>query len=278
MTSFLKPVLIAGALSLSAGAFTLQASHAQDTTIAPIDLPDIGTVPDAPDGATVSHDSYTIEKLMVLVEVTRLVAGGIEQIFASTKSMTSLLGAIRDTANAQLDAITGDKPITLFNGEAAAGARKGGESPREMADEGLGGSVTGSDDIVTAYARYSEAYGLEKAFEYQGSDTLAEQTIAFMAANGAVAAATAEHAYKRANDSMERLDTYITELAASADLKTSLDINTRVNIEVAQQLNELIRNQAAQTTLAGMHFMGAAGVHADMKDNFDLSRLKDLFP
>jgi len=88
-----------------------------------------------------------------------------------------------------------------------------------------------------------------------------------------VGAASAERGYKRANASMGRIDGYITALGASPDIKTSIDINTRVNIEVAQQLNEMLRSQSTLTTMVSMYYVVTAGVRADMEDNFDLLRI-----
>jgi uncharacterized protein YdbL (DUF1318 family) len=78
-------------------------------------------------------------------------------------------------------------------------------------------------------------------------------------AQGAIAASTAEDSYKRANASMARLDGYIAALQNSADLKTSMDINTRVTIELVQQLNETLRTQAAIASMAGTYFMIMGG-------------------
>jgi hypothetical protein len=252
-------------------------ANAQTASVTPVPLPSIGTVPGATPDEQKTHDAVTIQQLLYVVELSRTVAGGVSQIFSSAQTMTSLLGAIRDTASAQLKAITGTKTIPLANGPDEIKARDGGTTIREMAIEGLGGSLTGPVDVASAYTKYATTYKLDKAFAYQNGETLAETTIAHAASNGAVAASISEQSYKRANESMGRLDGYIIALGASTDLKTSLDINTRVNIEIAQQMNEMLRNQAALTTLAGFYFMNIAGVHADMDNNLDFTRLKDMF-
>lgn len=277
MNKPMKSLLAAALLVLAPVGPLTAGARAQSATVTPAPLPGIGTVPIAEDSEQEAHDADVIEQLLYVVELSRMVAGGISQVFSSTQSMTSLLGVIRDTANAQLTAITGTKIIPMANGPDEVSARDGGTTIRQMVIEGLGGSLGGPTDAADAYTEFSSAYKLDKAFDYQDSDLMAENIIAHMAANGAVASSISEHTYKRANESMGRIDGYITALGASADLKTSLDINTRVNIEVVQQLNEMLRNQAALTTLAGFYFMGTAGVHADMEDNLDFTRLKDMF-
>ncbi len=274
MKSLFKPLLMSAVLVFAPIGPSLTLAQAQSTSITPVPLPGIGAVPDAASGEQETHDKNAIEQLMHMVELSRLIGGGISQLFASSQSMTSLLGLIRDTANAQLTAITGAKTIPLANGPDNVSAREGGTSLREMAAEGIQGSVAGPVDVASAFSKFSTAYKLDKAFAFQSRDTLAQVVVAHMAAHGAVAASTAESSYKRSNESMGRIDGYITALSTSADLKTSLDINTRVNIEVSQQINELIRSQAALTTLAGFYFMSAAGVQAESEkvlnlDNFN---------
>lgn len=268
MKRLLKSFLLSTALVVGPLA---AAANAQSATVTPVPLPSIGTVPTASDGEDETHDKNTIEQLMYVVELSRLIGGGISQLFSSSQSMTSLLGFIRDTTNAQLTAITGTKTIPLANGADEVSAREGGLSLREMADEGLAGSVAAPTDVATAFSQFATTYKLGPAFDYQSKGSLNQTVVAHMAAHGAVAASTAESSYKRSNESMSRIDGYITALGASPDLKTSMDINTRVNIELTQQLNELLRSQAALTTLAGFYFMSAAGVQADADEilNFD---------
>lgn len=273
MKSLLKRILLSTTLVLSPIGPLVSIAKAQSATVTPVPLPSIGTVPTATGSEQEAHDEDSVRQLMYLVELSRLMGGGISQLFASSQSMTSLLGFIRDTANAQLAAITGSKTIPMANGSKEIAAREGGTTIREMASEGLGGAIANPPDISTAFAGLKETYGLDKALEYQNEDTLSQVTVAHMASYGAVGAASAERVYKRANESMGRIDGYITALGASPDLKTSIDINTRVNIEVAQQLNEMLRSQATLTTMVSMYYVVTAGVRADMEDNFDLLRI-----
>ena len=268
MKLLVKTIALSSTLVLGPMALT---ANAQSATVTPVPLPSIGTVPTASDGEDETHDKDAIEQLMHVVELSRLIGGGISQLFRSSQSMTSLLGFIRDTTNAQLTAMTGAKTIPLANGADEVSAREGGRSLRDMADEGLGGSVAEPTDVATAFSQFTKTYKLGAAFDFQSKGSLNQLIVAHMAAHGAVAASTAENSYKRSNESMDRIDGYIKALSASPDLKTSMDINTRVNIELTQQLNELLRSQAALTNLAGFYFMSAAGAQADADDvlNFD---------
>lgn len=273
MKSLLKPVLLSTALVLSTLGPLATIVKAQSAVVTPIPLPSIGTVPTATSSEQASHDEDAIRQLMHVVELSRLIGGGIAQLFTSSQSMTSLLGFIRDTTNAQLTAVTGVKTIPLANGPDEVTARDGGTTIREMATEGLGGNIANPPDISNVFSALVTTYELEKVFAFKDEERLNEVTMAHMASYGAVAAAAGDRAYMRANESMGRIDGYITALGASSDLKTSLDINTRVNIELAQQLNELVRAQAAQTTLSGMHYVTTFSARTDIADNLNFKRL-----
>lgn len=273
MKSLLRPLLLSTALTVALTGPFATFVNAQSANVTPLPLPSVGSVPTVTGNEQEAHDEDAIRQLMYLVELSRVIGGGITQLFTSSQSMAVLLGVIRDTSTSQLSAITGAKNIPLANGPDEAAAREGGTTIREMADEGLSGTVATPTDIATAFAKLKETYHLEKAFEYQNKETLSQVTVAHMASYGAIGAAVAEHGYKRANESMGRIDGYITALGASPDIKTSIDLNTRVNIEVAQQLNEMLRSQATLTTMASMYYVITAGVRADAEDNFDLMRL-----
>jgi hypothetical protein len=266
MKSLFRVLATSTILTLMFAVPLVKTVNAQSSDIIPLPLPSIGKVPDASSSEQETHDKATIEQLMFLVELSRQIGGGITKLFET-------LDTLQETAKDQLDAVTGTKTVPMANGPAEIAARKGGTSIREMATEGLGGTIAEPTDIADAFQQFRTTYDLDKAFDYQKEDTLAQVTVAHMASYGAVGAASAERIYKRANESMDRIDDYITTLGASNDLKTSIDLNTRVNIEIAQQLNEMLRGQATLTSMVSMYYVVSSSVRADMEDNFDLKRL-----
>ncbi|MCP3477818.1 hypothetical protein NLM33_47870 (plasmid) [Bradyrhizobium sp. CCGUVB1N3] len=161
------------------------------------------------------------------------------QLFASTSTAVA--------------AISGPKPFPVNNEAADIAARKGGSTPAEMASAVLTGALAGPDETRESISRFRERYRLDDAFALHHDKRSSK--IAYLSAQAAVTAYTAEDSYKRANASMGRINGYITALENSMDLKTSVDINTRVMIEVAQQLNETLRTQAAIASVAGSYFM-----------------------
>ncbi|WP_244557242.1 type IV secretion system protein [Agrobacterium tumefaciens] len=233
---------------------------AQDA-VDPAPDPAIGPVPAASQNAQETHDENSIKQLMKVVELSRLFAGGITQLFSAAQGQKQLLDVIR---GAQI----GPKAFPLLNGPEEIEGRKGGDGITEMTEGALNGAAQGPSDLVKALNDFREKFKLDKAFALKDDELASKKMLAQLAARGAVAGSGAEEAYKRANSSNDRLNEYITALQASADLKTSVDINTRVLIELTQQTNESVRTQSAITSLVGTYFMVLAS-EASEKDWID---------
>ncbi len=173
-----------------------------------------------------------------------------------------------------IDAVSGRKPFPVNNGEADVAARKGGPGLWEMANAALSCETVGPGGIQKTLTEFCKRYGLGDAFALRNDKLLSNVNNAHVSAQGAVTASIAEDSYKRANASMGRINGYIAALETSNDLKTSVDINTRVMTEVAQQLNETLRTQAAIASAVGSYLMvfGADGAQRDgVSDPIDLN-------
>lgn len=240
---------------------------AAQTEVKPAPDPDVGNAPSAPSDAQEVYDQVSITQLMKIVELARLIGGGVTQLFEAIQAQTQALALIRD---AQI----GNKSFPVLNGPLELEERQGGPGLRELAEDALNGVPLDPQALDDSVAGFSEIFQLDKAFAFKDDEALSKKFVAHAAAQGAVAAATAATAYKRANTSMDRLDDYIVALQSSADMKTSVDINTRVMIEVAQQLNESIRTQAALTSVAGIYFMILGGETGNSRD---FSGIVELF-
>ncbi|MBX4967725.1 type IV secretion system protein [Rhizobium binae] len=222
-------------------------AHAQDA-VTPLPDPAVGTVPGGPSEAQETHDQVSIEQIMKLVQLSRIIGGGITQMFATVQNQKTVLDSIR---NAQ----TGAKTVPLMNGPDEVAGREGGEGLREMADAALNGAAAGPVDVMAALTQFRATFGLDKAFALRDDELPSKKMLAQLAAKGAIAGSVAESSYKRANASMNRLDDYIAALQASQDLKTSIDINTRSVIELTQQINESLRTQSAVTSIVSSYLM-----------------------
>jgi hypothetical protein len=246
MTRFLRTALLCSAYLIPVG-FPLAGAVAQDV-VTPAPDPVIGAAPAGPSGAQDSHDEVAIQQLMKIVELSKLIGGGVSQLFGATQTQTQALGAIRD---AQI----GTKTFPVHNDPDEVTGRQGGAGLKEMATGALNGAAVGPQALIDALTAFRTDYRLDKAFALQNDPSFSKAMTARAAAQGAIAASTAEDSYKRADVSMTRLENYIGALQNSADLKTSMDINARVSIELAQQLNESLRTQAAIASMAGTYFM-----------------------
>ncbi|WP_322885975.1 type IV secretion system protein [Sinorhizobium medicae] len=238
-------------------------AHAQDA-VTPLPEPAVGGVPDVP-GVQETHDQISIEQIMKLVQLSRIMGGGITQMFTAVQNQNTALDVIR---NGQ----TGPKTIPLMNGADEVAARQGGEGLKEMADSALNGAADGPPDLLAAFTHFRSTFSLDKAFALKDDELPSNKVLAQLAAKGAIAGSVAESSYKRANESMERVNDYIAAVQASKDLKTSIDINTRAVIELTQQTNESLRTQSAVTSIVSSYFMMIASQEStedwidDLKD------------
>lgn len=232
--------------------FQMAAPVSAQQLLQPLPDPVIGLIPVAPANAQEAHDEVSIGQLMKVVELARSIGGGITQIFNTIVTQTAALEKMRD-------AQTGPKQLPNTTDANDETGRDGGEGLNEMAKGLLAGAVTAPRTMTDAITKFRETYSLDKAFAFQNDDSKSKVFVANAAAQGAIASATAETSYKRANDSMGRIGSYISAVEKSPDLKTSVDINTRVMIELTQQINESLRTQSAIASMAGTYFMIIGG-------------------
>lgn len=265
MTHPLRATLLLSATALIVTSMPAERAVAQDI-LTPAPDPVVGSAPVPPSGAQQTYDQVSIQQLMKLVDLSRLIGGGVTQFFGMTQRQLQFLQTIQD-------AQTGTKVVPLHNDSAEAEARQGGAGLHEMTAAALNGAPTGPQALKDALASFRSEFNLDKAFALKDDDSISKRLIARASAQGAIVAATGEDSYKRADASMDRLSDYLTALQNSADLKTSIDINTRATIELIQQQNESIRTQAAVALMAGTYFMVMGGEAG--KEDF-LSNLKNF--
>ncbi|PSS60636.1 hypothetical protein C6558_32175 [Ensifer sp. NM-2] len=251
MNRVFKIALLLGAACTTPALVTAGPANAQ-SIIDPLLDPVVGPLPDKPDDATNSHDAGAIEQLMKVVALTKVMGGGITQLVEAVIAQTVSIEKIRD-------AHIGKRNIPLHNTAEDVQAREGGKGLLEMATSALDGAVDAPAGVQAALETYRTNYKLDDAFAMKDDTAISRGFAARASAHGAIAASTAEEAYKRANDSMKRIGDYLNSLENSADLKTSVDLNTRVMIEMTQQLNESLRTQAAMTAVASSYFMILGG-------------------
>jgi len=154
----------------------------------------------------------------------------------------------------QLTSMTGDKAISgILNAGPDVAARDSADSLSSIMSGAMTGSaIPGNSSALTA--RINE---LKSTFDFPDIDTFLSSTtpqdraLATQAGAGLTAIATAEDTYGRANASMGRVNQLIDGIDGNADLKASVDYNTRMMGELAVLLNESLRLQAASANTTG---------------------------
>lgn len=154
----------------------------------------------------------------------------------------------------QLQSMTGNKAISgILNSGADVAARGSADSLSSI----MTGAMTGSAIPGNSSALEARIQELKTTFDLPNIDTFLssatpqDRALATQAGAGLAAVATAEDSYGRANASMGRVNQLIGDIDTNADLKASVDYNTRMLGELAVMLNEMIRVQSAATNATG---------------------------
>lgn len=202
--------------------------------------------------------------------VTVLASGAAQAQGVPTFDAASIAQAIaqleqmrQDYANQleQLQSMTGDKAIAgILNGATDIAARESADSLSSIMSGAMtGATIPGNSSALSA--RISElktTFDLPDINAFLTSDKPQDRALATQAGAGLAAVATAEDTYARANTSMGRVNELIGQIDSNADLKASVDYNTRMLGEIAVLLNESLRLQAAATNATGTDALQAA--------------------
>lgn len=161
----------------------------------------------------------------------------------------------------RLQAMTGAKGISsILNGAAEKTARTAAIDLKSIVDNAIsGGTISGNvGDMNSIISDLKAKFDLTDLATFNSSAIPADKAIATLAGSGLAAVATADDSYKRANSAVTRVNALVDQIDNTADLKASVDFNTRVNAEVAVLILELIRVQSAQTNATGMQALHRA--------------------
>lgn len=170
---------------------------------------------------------------------------------------------IKQLTNMQqrLEAMTGAKGISsILNGTAEKAARQAASDLQSIVDGAISGNAIAGNvgDMNTIISDLKARFDFGDLTNFDGSSVAADKAIASLAGSGLAAVATADDSYKRANAAVTRVNALVDQIDSTADLKASVDFNTRVNAEVAVLILELIRVQSAATNATGMEALHRA--------------------
>ncbi|WP_299821182.1 type IV secretion system protein [uncultured Jannaschia sp.] len=161
----------------------------------------------------------------------------------------------------QLQSMTGSKAISgILNSAQDIAARESADSLSAIMSGAMTNSaIPGNASALTARIdELKTTFALPDINSFLASDTPQDRALATQAGAGLAAVATAEDTYARANTSMGRVNELIGQIDSNADLKASVDYNTRMLGEIAVLLNESLRLQAAQANATGTDALLAA--------------------
>ena len=162
---------------------------------------------------------------------------------------------------AQLESMTGAKGISsILNSAADQDARFSADSLSGILDNAMTGrAIDGNAGaLTTRITELKTTFGLTDVSEFLGSDLPQERAIATQAGSGMAAMATAEDTYARTNAATNRVNELIDGIDDTADLKASLDYNTRMLGEIAVLMNESLRLQATMANALGSNALSEA--------------------
>ncbi|MDO5757210.1 MAG: type IV secretion system protein [Rhodobacterales bacterium] len=168
----------------------------------------------------------------------------------------------------QLTSMTGAKGISgILNGAPDIAARDSADSLSSIMSGAMTGSaIPGNSSALTARIdELKTTFDLPDINSFLSSSTPQDRALATQAGAGLTAVATAEDTYGRANASMGRVNTLIAGIDSTADLKASVDYNTRMMAELAVLLNESLRLQAASANAAGTNALQDARDRASQR-------------
>lgn len=143
----------------------------------------------------------------------------------------------------------------LINTATDIANRSAADTLRSILDGSISGDLSGlTGNVGRIAARIGDLraeYDLGALDAFRASDNAADRAIASTAGAGVAAMATADDSYARSAQSTDRVNALIGQIDATADIKASTDLNTRMLAEVAVLLNETLRVQATAANAQG---------------------------
>lgn len=200
-------------------------------------------------GGIPTIDTASIAELLTIIDQNAKTYG------VESEQLTNAIGQLEklqeqvETARSQLReaertyaAVTGarDTVMKLFDGDITA--RKLANSLGELSMTGrmLNSRVQGRVEALGE--QYNVMSGLD-LYEVETEDWQTRQHDE-LTSNALTEIATAEENFSEAGAAMDRYDSYREEIGAAADMKASIDLNTRVQIENGQMLAVILQNLA----------------------------------
>ncbi|WP_282610797.1 type IV secretion system protein [Pelagibius sp. Alg239-R121] len=199
-------------------------------------------------GGIPTFDAATVAELVSILN-TNMEALGIneEQLTNMVEQLTTLQSQLKE-AERTYQSITGvkNKIQGLFDGDI---------TPRKLAarlnDLRSGGRML-NNRVGGRLTELSEEFDVMSGQDFFGDeeDTVRTRAHDLLSGSSMAALAVAEENFAGAGEAFERYDRYRDEIGSSADLKTSMDLNTRVQVENGMMLAQILQSLATQSQVS----------------------------
>jgi len=165
--------------------------------------------------------------------------------------------------------LTGPRDMSgLLNSAADGAARRYADTDLSSFIDlasGAGGLSSSASDLATAAASIISTYGLRPGAEMIPSAPAGSRAKSIDLAQGTTLAAmtVGESAFNGSSERLATIEGLMGAIDGTPDLKASVDLNTRMQAQVALLLNEMLTVQALQLRSSGV----AMGLEAVTEDN-----------
>lgn len=212
--------------------------------------------------------AQSIKQLQNMLEDAGIQSEQLDQLL----EQVNLLKGHLETANNLYDSLTGARDIVGLTMDGDLNDLLEGNMTDIVGTimAGMNGDWSGltgprSVNMRTTMAEALESAGFEQGTVEQlaGSDVPGARRVATAATGGAVVAAAGETAHANTSQSLSRVNALVDMIGDTADLKESIDLNTRVNAEVVIALSQLIELEAVTAVNSGMSGMMDAATMAE---------------
>jgi len=174
-----------------------------------------------------------------------------EQVLEAIKTVTALQRQI-DQLERQYESLTGSRGMgELLNGTTEKKARRIAETLGDINGTLFDGGLPATNALSSEIASLRQTYQIPDAADLFDETRVPAKVAAHNFASSATSTAIvlSEDAFARANASIARVESLLSSVDATPDLKASVDINTRLMAELAFMLADRTRLDAAASQM-----------------------------
>ncbi len=229
-----------------------------------------------------SVDRFILKRLTDQLNTTRAELRELQVQHNTIREQRDLIEKQYNLLLADLKAKTGSRASgKLYNSGAQLAARGSALSLDDIINSASnGGAIKGdtNDRLKAIVEDLKKKYPLKDYHKYSNEKTNKKYTkedrefergFKRVSSSGIAAVALAKRSYQVANESMRRSNSYLNDITNTADIKESIDLNSRILVELLQMNNENLRLQAAFTTVSGSFSIQGGAARMKQREALD---------